>query len=73
MRQRIGLLAAAAVAALVPLGAATSAHATQEFPHLAGIYATQDECQAAGVAGHDLWGPVFLCQGVGLSFYLYTH
>lgn len=72
MRQRIGLLAAAAVAVLVPIGAATTASAAGEF-HLSGVYRTQAQCQAAGVAGYQLWGPNFLCTPSDGLVFLYTH
>lgn len=71
MRQRIGLLAAA-VAVLVPVGAATSASAAGEF-HVSGVYYTQAQCQAAGTAGIQLWGPNFYCSPYGGFVYLYTH
>ncbi|MET9220639.1 hypothetical protein ACIOC1_19190 [Streptomyces sp. NPDC088197] len=72
MRQRIGLLAAAAVAILAPLGAATSASAAGEF-HVSGVYYTQEQCQAAGAAGVALWGPNYFCSQANGFVYLYTH
>ncbi|OPC79320.1 hypothetical protein B4N89_35300 [Embleya scabrispora] len=73
MKKRIGLLAAATVATLVPLAAATSASAAGEF-HVSGVYYTTAQCHAAGVAGYNLWGPSFFCSdGPGGLVYLYTH
>ncbi|MGC0416942.1 hypothetical protein [Embleya sp. AB8] len=74
MKKRIGLLVAAATAAtLVPLAAATNASAAGEF-RVRGVYQTQEQCNAAGKAGYDLWGPNFFCSdGPGGLIYLYAH
>ncbi|MFI6978422.1 hypothetical protein ACIBSV_07465 [Embleya sp. NPDC050154] len=73
MRQRIGLLVAVVAAVLFPICAATSASAGGEF-HVSGVYTTYAECNAAGQAGIQLWGPNFFCtSGSQGWFYLYTH
>lgn len=74
MKRRIAtaVTAAAAAAVLVPLAAATSAHAAGEW-RTQGLYYTYDQCQAAGVAGYNLWGPNFLCQSSGGYVYLLVH
>ncbi|WP_333769144.1 hypothetical protein [Streptomyces sp. IBSBF 2435] len=74
MKRRIGLFAAVVAAVVVPLGAASAAGASQEFPHLAGAYRSYADCQTAGQAGYALWGPVFQCTaGQDGWVYLYTH
>ncbi|MFI6588571.1 hypothetical protein [Embleya sp. NPDC050493] len=73
MKKRIGLLVASAAAVLLPLAGATSASAAGEF-HVRGVYYTQAQCYAAGVAGYELWGPSFFCaDGPQGLVYLYTH
>lgn len=69
MRLRIGLIAAAAAAAAVPLA---TAHASGEF-HVSGVYATQAQCTSAGQAGQNLWGPNWFCSYGDGYYFLYTH
>jgi hypothetical protein len=72
VRLRIGLIAATAAAAAVPLFTATTASASGEF-HVSGVYQTQAECTAAGQAGQNLWGPVWFCSYGAGYYFLYTH
>lgn len=72
MRLRPGLIAATAVAALVPLAAAGTANAAGEF-HVRGVCQTQEQFTAAGRAGVNLWGPNFFCTYVDGWYYLNTH
>lgn len=62
-RRTAAALATAATAGALALGAAGTAQANPGPGYYAqGSYASYADCQAAGKAGYQVWGPIFACE-----------
>lgn len=80
MTRRLKMVAVAvavAAATVIPVVGASSAAAYDDF-RVQGVYPTEQQCEAAGAAGYQLWGPVYFCTTidvypVGTEYALWVH